>query len=572
MNLLNTLVDEITLPEILIQHYKQLLIDYNLYAKTSSTLQIKHLNKVIEELESVGGRTNTNVQAAHTLTSHRHAFNLSMREKLKVPLSPLFILLERFNLDLAWHGQPENSKSVYYQNNYSQAALASPSKEALITTKSVEVGIFVLAPYTDFPLHSHQSTEINIVLSGNALWYEEGGMYNNNNNNNNDEKFHQNYPPNSLIFHTGSQRNAIRTLNDPVLVLYSRSGNDAAANIKWEVGPTTPCLCRIQTSPLTVEWKHSMTCNNCTYMFRTCWQELKKKTVNKPAILNCTTANFLLDKEVTSNGGVTASSSNNNNNNNNITNRAKANINTTTTTTITTTSTQNNNNTIINNNNRITITNNNNNNNNTVKKKRKKQVVENTTEPKKVAKIEEKAIPALLSLTSISSTTKKKMTKTYYRGAIEARLHGSDGEWKSFSSIVEASKMLGVNRGSISSVCKSRALNKHGVGQKRAGKYEFRYADSPIYDSNDLKPSSPKTSNIRELVDKPTKKITSKNKRAAFIVPNLSKNASNISTKEINEQELRNDALMNQWRQHSSTKQQEVLNQAVPIDNHMYNK
>ena len=99
------------------------------------------------------------------------------------------------------------------------------------------------------------------------------------------------------------------------------------------------------------------------------------------------------------------------------------------------------------------------------------------------------------------------MTKTYYRGAIEARLHGSDGEWKSFSSIVEASKMLGVNRGSISSVCKSRALNKHGVGQKRAGKYEFRYADSPIYDSNDLKPSSPKTSNIRELVDKPTKKI-----------------------------------------------------------------
>ena len=58
------------------------------------------------------------MQAAHTLTSHRHAFNLSMREKLKVPLSPLFILLERFNLDLAWHGQPENSKSVYYQNNY----------------------------------------------------------------------------------------------------------------------------------------------------------------------------------------------------------------------------------------------------------------------------------------------------------------------------------------------------------------------------------------------------------------------------------------------------------------------
>ena len=164
------------------------------------------------------------------------------------------------------------------------------------------------------------------------------------------------------------------------------------------------------------------------------------------------------------------------------------------------------------------------------------------------------------------------MTKTYYRGAIEARLHGSDSEWKSYSSIVEASKMLGVNRGSISSVCKSRALNKHGVGQKRAGKYEFRYADSPIYDSNDLKPSSPKTSNIRELVDKPTKKITSKNKRAAFIIPNLSKNASNISTKEINEQELRNDALMNQWRQHSSTKQQEVLNQAVPGDNHMYNK
>ena len=38
MNLLNTLVDEITLPEILIQHYKQLLNDYNLYAKTSSTL------------------------------------------------------------------------------------------------------------------------------------------------------------------------------------------------------------------------------------------------------------------------------------------------------------------------------------------------------------------------------------------------------------------------------------------------------------------------------------------------------------------------------------------------------
>ena len=29
------------------------------------------------------------------------------------------------------------------------------------------------------------------------------------------------------------------------------------------------------------------------------------------------------------------------------------------------------------------------------------------------------------------------MTKTYYRGAIEARLHGSDGEWKSYRSIVE---------------------------------------------------------------------------------------------------------------------------------------
>jgi hypothetical protein len=408
--------NNLSLKEILLIHYKQLLLDYIKFAKESSEKQIGLLNTVINDLESAT-KNPKKVQACHTNTSRKYGFCLTQRQKQKLDYSPLFVELENFHHDIKWQDQQQKCKSIYFQNNYAEAILASPTNDGIVKTSKVQIGLSILAPYTDYPMHSHPSTAIHIVLSGKALWYEEGlsstATTRKTIKKNSPLKTN---PTNSIIFHPSSKVNAIRTKGETLLVLTCRAG-DIASSIKWATASTnTSCLCHNEVantaSPLIVNWNHHLTCNDCTYMFRACWKKINKRTIASPTPLSSATINFFND-------GYTI---NEFHDDNPQTSERKGD-----------------------------------------EQKKKQKRVRSETSP---------------SSSPSSSGTKRKKTKTYYRGAVEARIHQSNSEWQFFSSIVEASKILGVNRGSISSVCKARALNKDGFGQKRAGEYEFRYADS----------------------------------------------------------------------------------------------
>lgn len=78
------------------------------------------------------------------------------------------------------------------------------------------VGFTLIAPNTLYPAHAHPATELYLVISGHAEWSASG--------------VRRIVPPGGFVLHQSNEPHAMRTFAEPLLALYSWSGDlDTAA-------------------------------------------------------------------------------------------------------------------------------------------------------------------------------------------------------------------------------------------------------------------------------------------------------------------------------------------------------
>lgn len=78
------------------------------------------------------------------------------------------------------------------------------------------LGLLLLGPETDYPLHRHEAEEVYIALSGTAFWRKGA------------EGRERALAPGSVIHHPSWTPHAMRTATEPLLALYLWRGGDLA--------------------------------------------------------------------------------------------------------------------------------------------------------------------------------------------------------------------------------------------------------------------------------------------------------------------------------------------------------
>jgi quercetin dioxygenase-like cupin family protein len=78
------------------------------------------------------------------------------------------------------------------------------------------VGFTLIAPNTFYPMHAHPATELYWIIAGHAEWSASGAR--------------RIVPPGGFVLHQSNEPHAMRTFAEPLLALYSWSGDlDTAA-------------------------------------------------------------------------------------------------------------------------------------------------------------------------------------------------------------------------------------------------------------------------------------------------------------------------------------------------------
>jgi quercetin dioxygenase-like cupin family protein len=79
-----------------------------------------------------------------------------------------------------------------------------------LNASAIRVGFTLIAPHTLYPEHVHPAVELYCVISGRAQWISE--------------RCEQIAPPGRLLLHRSNERHAMRTFDQPLLALWSWSG------------------------------------------------------------------------------------------------------------------------------------------------------------------------------------------------------------------------------------------------------------------------------------------------------------------------------------------------------------
>ena len=97
------------------------------------------------------------------------------------------------------------------------AELVGPS--APIRSDRLCVGVTLIAPHTLYPDHRHPAIELYRVLSGTATWSAAGVA--------------RPVPPGEWVLHPSGVVHAMRTGAEPLLALYTWSGEDVVTTSSW---------------------------------------------------------------------------------------------------------------------------------------------------------------------------------------------------------------------------------------------------------------------------------------------------------------------------------------------------
>ncbi|MCX5512552.1 hypothetical protein C3941_04345 [Kaistia algarum] len=84
-------------------------------------------------------------------------------------------------------------------------------KSSLLPASGIVAGLTLIAPHTYYPLHIHPAVELYLVLSGTAEWTAGSTI--------------AAQPPGTLILHPSDLPHAMRTGHEPLLALFTWSGD-----------------------------------------------------------------------------------------------------------------------------------------------------------------------------------------------------------------------------------------------------------------------------------------------------------------------------------------------------------
>jgi mannose-6-phosphate isomerase-like protein (cupin superfamily) len=126
------------------------------------------------------------------------------------PQDPISLAMTKLPGPLPWYYQyatrPGESDLA---GNIAFAELIGPDGD--MDAPDCRVGFTLMAPDTYYPLHAHPAVELYFVISGNAEWRAGEAT--------------RRVPPGELVLHRSSEPHSMRTFAEPLLALWSWSGD-----------------------------------------------------------------------------------------------------------------------------------------------------------------------------------------------------------------------------------------------------------------------------------------------------------------------------------------------------------
>lgn len=107
--------------------------------------------------------------ATHFLHAKRHLV------ESHPALAELADSLELLIPHLAWYKRPSNGVDSQFDDSHFNSMVIGPSGAA--AAGGIMVGVTVMAPYTNYPAHTHKPAELYVVLSLGEWWQDEGGWW-----------------------------------------------------------------------------------------------------------------------------------------------------------------------------------------------------------------------------------------------------------------------------------------------------------------------------------------------------------------------------------------------------------
>jgi quercetin dioxygenase-like cupin family protein len=134
-------------------------------------------------------------------------------------LSPLLLALVPTVRHLPWkYTYADRADAPDLRQKIAFAEIIGP--EAPLRSDEVCLGFTWIAPETLYPMHYHPAIELYHVVSGVAIWTLEG-------------KSHR-HAPGAFILHPSNAQHAMQTGTDPLLALYTWSGEDVRTTSAYE--------------------------------------------------------------------------------------------------------------------------------------------------------------------------------------------------------------------------------------------------------------------------------------------------------------------------------------------------
>ncbi len=114
---------------------------------------------------------------------------------------------------LPWHhGDTPHPSRPGLEHRLARAELIGP--HAPLTHPALRLGFLLIAPHTDYPPHTRAAVELCHVISGRALWTAAGTV--------------TERRPGDFILHPSGIPRAMTTTDEPVLAIYTRTGDITA--------------------------------------------------------------------------------------------------------------------------------------------------------------------------------------------------------------------------------------------------------------------------------------------------------------------------------------------------------
>jgi quercetin dioxygenase-like cupin family protein len=179
---------------------------YERRSKTADALgrELEHILTILPEKADIPLKPPSG--APHPIARHIDAALAPAESRIEDILAPL----RRVAAILPWrYSYTPRADAPGLEHRVAWAEFVGPV--APIASDEVCLGVTLIAPHTLYPLHRHNAVETYFVLSGTATWTAAGRS--------------QTQPPGSFILHPSNIVHAMQTWDEPLLAVYTWSGD-----------------------------------------------------------------------------------------------------------------------------------------------------------------------------------------------------------------------------------------------------------------------------------------------------------------------------------------------------------